>query len=497
MKFLATTVDGLSSAHACLVIGVYENNQLTDEAQYLETHSQGYLRKILQLGDFKGKLEQTLLLHYLPNVATPRILLVGLGNSKEISEENYQKIIISICKQLQTIQSNEAILSCHNLPVKKRDVAWKIRFAMQIIAANFYRFDELKSKPAEKIALHQISFHVTKDQEDLANQTIFQGNAIISGIQLTRDLGNLPANFCTPTYLGEQARLLAKEYSELKVTILEEKNLKKLGLNALLAVSQGSAQPPKLITLEYQNGNKKDQPIVLVGKGITFDTGGIWLKPHEGMEDMKFDMCGAATVLGTIKALCMMKLPINVIGVIASAENMPSGTAVKPGDVVTTLSGLTVEIINPDAEGRLILCDALTYCEQFNPKIVIDIATLTGAIMVALGPYASGLFSNNDQLKQDLITAANDSQDHVWPMPIIDAYQNRLDSRIADVRNVSSERGAGSIMAACYLARFCEKFAWAHLDIAATAYINDTEKGATGRPVSLLVQYLLNQIDTL
>jgi len=318
-----------------------------------------------------------------------------------------------------------------------------------------------------------------------------QGLAVAHGVSLARDLGNLPGNVCTPAYLAEQAREVAKRY-RMKITVLEREDMEKLGMGALLSVAAGSAQPPKLIVLEHRSGPRSQRPVALVGKGITFDTGGISLKPASEMDEMKFDMCGAASVLGTIKAAAEMKLPVNVVGLIPTSENMPGGRATKPGDIVTTMSGQTVEVLNTDAEGRLILCDALTYAERFEPAAVVDIATLTGACVIALGHVASGLFANDDALARELLAAGELACDRAWRMPLWDEYQEQLKSNFADFANIGG-RPAGSVTAACFLARFTKKFKWAHLDIAGTAWKSGKEKGASGRPVPLLTQFLVNR----
>lgn len=318
------------------------------------------------------------------------------------------------------------------------------------------------------------------------------GAAIAKGTSLCRDLGNFPGNVCTPSYLAKEAKRLARGNKQLSCKILEEKDMKALGMGSLLSVSAGSDEPAKLIQLEYKGAAKSQKPTVLVGKGITFDTGGISLKPGAGMDEMKFDMCGAASVLGTMQTLIELALPINVVAIVAASENMPNGHATKPGDIVTSMAGLTIEVLNTDAEGRLVLCDALTYAERFKPRAVIDVATLTGACVIALGKHATGLYSNNDALAAELINAGNTAGDKAWQMPLWDEYQQQLNSNFADIANIGG-REAGSVTAACFLSRFTKKYDWAHLDIAGTAWLSGGQKGATGRPVSLLVQYLINQ----
>ncbi|HEY4999054.1 MAG TPA: leucyl aminopeptidase, partial [Usitatibacter sp.] len=376
---------------------------------------------------------------------------------------------------------------------KRRDIAWKVEHAVIAISDGFYRFDRMKSKPPEtKRALHKVTLHVSKRGEiSEGEDALARGEAIAQGMALAKDLGNLPANVCTPTYLADQAVELGKRQG-IKVEILDQKEIEKLGMGSFLAVARGSVQPPKLIVMEYQGGKKDAPPVALVGKGVTFDTGGISIKPAAEMDEMKFDMCGAASVFGTMKAIALMKLPINVVGVVPATENMPDGNAVKPGDIVTTMSGQTVEILNTDAEGRLILCDALTYVEKFKPAAVVDIATLTGAMVIALGNVASGLFSNSDPLARELLNAGDSAWDRAWHMPLWDDYQEHLKSNFADFPNIGT-RAAGSVTAACFLSRFTKAYPWAHLDIAGTAWKPGVDKGATGRPVALLAHFLVRR----
>jgi leucyl aminopeptidase len=356
-----------------------------------------------------------------------------------------------------------------------------------------YRFDRLKSKPPEaKRVLKKIAVHAAdKTQAAQADSSIVRAMAIAEGVAFAKDLGNLPGNVCTPTYLAEQAQELGKR-SGMKVEVLEQKDMERLGMGCFLAVARGSRQPPKFIVLEYNGGKRGAAPVALVGKGITFDTGGISIKPSAEMDEMKFDMCGAASVLGTMKAIAQMRLPLNVVGLIPATENMPGGNAIKPGDIVTTLSGQTVEILNTDAEGRLILCDALTYAERFKPVAVIDIATLTGAMVIALGHVATGLFSNSDALAREVLAAGETAWDRAWHLPLWDEYQDALKSNFADIPNIGSRAG-GSITAACFLSRFTKSYPWAHLDIAGTGWKSGAEKGATGRPVALLSHFLVKR----
>ena len=373
--------------------------------------------------------------------------------------------------------------------VKGRDIGWMAEQVVLAVAECTYRFDRLKSKPGPKRPWRKTTL-VIGNKADLATaeRGAARGEAIGEGISFAKDLGNLPGNVCTPTYLAEQAQELAKRHG-MKAEILERKDMERLGMGSFLAVAQGSVQPPKLIVVEYRGGGKNEAPVALVGKGITFDTGGISIKPAGEMDEMKFDMCGAASVLGTLRAVALMRLPLNVVGVIPATENMPDGNAIKPGDVVTTMSGQTVEILNTDAEGRLVLCDALTYVEKYKPAAVIDIATLTGAMVISLGHVATGMFSNNDALAREVIDAGTTSWDRAWHLPMWDDYQDMLKSNFADFPNIGTRAG-GSITAACFLSRFTKAYPWAHLDIAGTAWKSGAEKGATGRPVALLSHFL-------
>jgi len=357
-----------------------------------------------------------------------------------------------------------------------------------------YRYDHTKSKKADPAHLKTVSLTLPANtNRKLAEDAIRAGECISTGMSLTRELGNLPGNICTPTYLGDQATEMATRYKSVKVKVLNEKQMEKLGMGSLLSVGYGSREESRLIVIEYKGAaDPASRPYCLVGKGITFDTGGISLKPGLGMDEMKYDMCGAASVLGTMTAVAELGLPINVVAVIASAENMPSSTATKPGDVVTSMSGKTIEILNTDAEGRLVLCDALTYAERFKPRTVIDVATLTGAAVATFGDVNTAMLSNHDPLAKELLELGQQTLDHVWQLPMNDEYQALLDSNFADIANIGGPKG-GTITAACFLSRFTEKFQWAHLDIAGTAWVSGAQKGATGRPVPLLVEYLRRQ----
>jgi len=376
-----------------------------------------------------------------------------------------------------------------------RTFHWKGREAAQTVGNALYTYDETKSEKSEeeRPVLEELQF-LTADAEQAqaAEKAAREGHAISNGMALARELANLPGNVCTPTYLAKQAQELGEHYKSLRVGVLEEKDMEELGMGALLSVSRGSRQPAKLITIEYKGAGDDTKPVALVGKGLTFDAGGISLKPAAAMDEMKYDMCGGAGVIGTMRALAELELPVNVVAVVPSSENLPDGAANKPGDIVKSMSGQTIEILNTDAEGRLILCDALTYCGKFEPESVIDVATLTGACVIALGKQASGLMGNDESLVKDLLTAGRDSGDRAWELPVWDEYQEQLKSNFADMANVGG-REAGTITAACFLSRYTTDYRWAHLDIAGTAWVSGKEKGATGRPVPLLMQYLIER----
>ncbi|MBY0499015.1 MAG: leucyl aminopeptidase [Nitrosomonas sp.] len=478
---------------ACAVIGIFESRKMTESAKVLDKITQGYIKDLLTSGDMDGKVNTSLLLHNVPGIHFKRILLIGLGKEQEFKEKTFLGAINSIFSTLQKTAVTDVMLFLSDFPIKERANEWKISQTVIAAISSVYQFNQLKSKPENNPGkLRKILLCIDNRSELIAcEQAMQQGLAIAHGMNLTKDLGNLAPNICTPTYLATQAKNLAKTH-KLKASILEEKDMEKLGMGSFLAVARGSEQPAKLIVLEYHGLSKKEDPIVLVGKGVTFDTGGISLKPAAEMDEMKFDMSGAGSVLGTMLAVAEMKLPVNLVGIIPATENMPSGKATKPGDVVTSMSGQTIEILNTDAEGRLILCDALTYAERYNPKMVIDIATLTGACVIALGNFTTGLMSNDDKLAQELLAAGELIADRAWQLPLWDDYQDLLKSNFADIANIGG-RTAGTITAACFLSRFTKKYRWAHLDIAGTAWKSGKDKGSSGRPVPLLTQFLITQ----
>ncbi|GAB3482997.1 leucyl aminopeptidase [Azotobacter salinestris] len=478
---------------ATLVVAVGEGRKLGATAKAIDQATDGALSAALKRGDLAGKAGQTLLLHQLPNLKAERVLLVGAGKESELSDRQFRKIVAAAYGVLKGLGGSDAALTLGELHVKGRDTYGKARLLAETLLDATYVFDRFKSEKASAPSLKKLVLVCDKASQADMERAASHAQAIVNGLALTRDLGNLPPNLCHPTSLADEAKALAKAYGTLKVEVLDEKKLKELGMGAFLAVAQGSDQPPRLIVLNYQGGRKDEQPVVLVGKGITFDSGGISLKPGSGMDEMKYDMCGAASVLGTFRALLELGLPLNVVGLLACAENMPSGGATRPGDIVTSMSGQTVEILNTDAEGRLVLCDTLTYAERFKPQAVIDVATLTGACITALGTQASGLMGNHDGLIRQILKAGEHAADRAWQLPLFEEYQEQLDSPFADMANIGGPK-AGTITAACFLSRFAKKYHWAHLDIAGTAWISGgKEKGATGRPVPLLTQFLLDR----
>ncbi|MDG2785609.1 leucyl aminopeptidase, partial [Vibrio parahaemolyticus] len=442
-----------------------------------------------------GKPGQMLLLHQVPGVLSERVLLVGCGKERELGERQYKEIIQKTISTLNETGSMEAVCFLTELHVKGRDTYWKVRQAVEATKDGLYTFNQFKSvKPETRRPLRKLVFNVpTRRELSLGEKAITHGLAIASGVKASKDLGNMPPNVANPAYLASQARRLADDYESVTTKIIGEQEMEKLGMTSYLAVGRGSKNESMMSIIEYKGNPDSDaKPIVLVGKGLTFDSGGISLKPGEGMDEMKYDMCGAASVFGTMKALAKLNLPINVIGVLAGCENMPGSNAYRPGDILTTMSGQTVEVLNTDAEGRLVLCDALTYVERFEPDCVVDVATLTGACVIALGHHISGVLSNHNPLAHELVNASEQSSDRAWRLPMADEYHEQLKSPFADMANIGGRPG-GTITAGCFLSKFAKKYNWAHIDIAGTAWKSGAAKGSTGRPVSMLVQFLLNR----
>lgn len=501
MEFSTQTTASLHQVKtAALAVGVYAEGVLSPAADLIDRASNGAVRSVVK-AEFRGRAGSTLTLRNLPGVSAQRVVLVGLGKQEEYSARAHASAEQAFAAACVSAQLAEGVSTLVANPIA--DVAVIARARSAAIAAGnaTYHYDASFGKPDRdaRPKLKKIVQVVERADAAQAQKGLREGGAIANGMDLTRTLGNLPGNICTPTYLGETAKRLAREFKSLKVEVLDRKQVEALGMGSFLSVARGSEEALRFIVLRHA-GNKAAKktakgaqgPIVLVGKGITFDAGGISLKPAATMDEMKYDMCGAASVLGSFRALAELELPLDVVGLIPACENLPSGKANKPGDVVTSMAGLTIEILNTDAEGRLVLCDALTYAERFKPSAVIDIATLTGACVVALGNVNTGLFSKDDALADALASAGRRALDTAWRMPMDDAYQEQLKSNFADLANIGGPP-AGAVTAACFLSRFATSYRWAHLDIAGTAWRGGKDKGATGRPVPLLMQYLLDQ----
>jgi leucyl aminopeptidase len=479
---------------ACIVVGVFEPRRLTAVAEQLDEISEGYISNLLRRGDIEGKAGQTLLLHQVPNVLSERVLLVGCGKERELDERQYKQIIAKTIKTLNETGSMEAVCFLTELHVKGRDTYWKVRQAVEAAQDCLYTFFQLKTKKdAPRRPLRKMVFNVSTRKELAEGENaIAHGLAIAKGAKVTRDVANMPPNICNPEYLWQQAQALGEQYDTITTEVINEAKMAELGMNSYLSVGRGSENESMMSLIHYKGSESDAAPIVFVGKGLTFDSGGISIKPGAQMDEMKYDMGGAASVLGLMHTIAELKLPLNIIGILAGCENMPDGNAYRPGDILTTMSGQTVEVLNTDAEGRLVLCDALTYVERFEPDTVIDIATLTGACVIALGKYATGLMSPHNPLAHELLNASEQSSDRAWRLPIWDEYQEQIESPFADMANVGG-RPAGAITAGCFLARFTKKYNWAHMDIAGTAWNSGANKGATGRPVPMLTQFLLNR----
>ena len=492
MQFHATRSSASALRTACAVVGIYEKGQLSAAARALDGKCGGVIARVVKRGDFSGKLGEVLPIAELPGAPAGRALLVGLGPRKDFGRKPYRKAVTAAVQWLAKCGARDAVLFLAQERVPGVDDYYAARYAVESASLVLYRIPDLKSgKKPPKPKITRLGLAVT-DQAQLApaRRGIKDGMGVFAGMALCRDLANLPANVCTPTYLAARARQMAREHKAVRVKILTEAEIKRLKMGSFLSVTRGSEQPPRFIVIEYRGAPKSRAPIALVGKGITFDTGGISLKQPPGMDEMKFDMTGAASVFGSLEAIATIGPKLNVVGIVPSCENMPSGRATKPGDIVRSMSGQTIEVLNTDAEGRLILCDALTYSRRYKPKAVVDIATLTGACVIALGAHYSGLFSNDDGLADELGAAGRRADDGAWHLPIGEEYTEQLKSNFADLANVAGREG-GAITAACFLSKFTDGLKWAHLDIAGSAYLTGANKGSTGRPVPLLVDWLL------
>jgi leucyl aminopeptidase len=473
-----------------LVIGAFSDGTLPAPAREIDNVSQGRISSLIARGDLEKKAGASLLLETLPGVIAERTLLVSLGRPGEFGDKSYRDALTSTARVLAEAIAGDAAVTLVDVEVPGRSPTWRVQEASRLLADGAYRFDAPHAKTEKKHerGVRRIALLTSRRVDEELRNAAQRGQAIAEGMALAKDLGNLPGNVCNPSYLAKTALALGNEFN-FEVEVLEQEDMNKLGMGAALSVGQGSAQPCKFIVMNYKGGHADGHPVVLVGKGVTFDSGGISLKPGANMDEMKFDMCGAASVFGAMKTAALLKLPIHLVGIIPAAENMPGGNASRPGDVVTSMSGQTIEILNTDAAGRLGLADALTYAERFQPAYVIDIATLTGACVIALGNITSGLFANDDELAERLLQSGQDTGDRAWRLPMFDEYQDLLKSNFADMSNIGG-RPAGAITAACFLKRFANGFKWAHLDIAGTNAISGDAKGATGRPVPLLTEFL-------
>jgi len=477
----------------CVAVGVHDDGELTPEAKTLDLRCREKLSRLMKRGDFSGKPGESWLVTDLEGLRAERVLLVGLGAKGDITRKAWRRAVLTALSAATRTRVTSLALALPRPAAKVLADERLGRSVAELTGNTLYRVNDLKSaKKPRPHALNRVVVAASAKAEPAVKKGFAQGMALTAGSTLMRNLANLPSNVCTPTYLGRAAEDLAKTHKSLKVKVLGLPEIKREKMGCFLAVTQGSDEPPRFIVIEHRHPKAKNAPVVLVGKGITFDTGGISLKDPPLMDEMKFDMSGAACVIGTMNAVGELNLPLNVVGIVAACENMPSGRAIKPGDIVTSAQGLTVEILNTDAEGRLILCDALNYAKRFKPDVVIDMATLTGAIVVALGVHHTGVFSNNDALARELVDCGLAADDRAWHMPLTEEYGEQLKSNFADMANVAGRDG-GSITAAAFLGKFTKDLTWAHLDIAGTAYQGGAAKGSTGRPSALLLEYLLRR----
>ncbi len=492
-QFTSSRQDIDSCKSGYLVVGIYSDNNFTLSAKAVDNKTQGTISKIVQYGDLKDEPGSCVIINSVPGVKAKRVIVLRFGPRKKFDAMQFNKAFKGLAQQLAALNPETATIFIDDLDADERGQSWVARRLVEIIGHATYRFDQLK-KPKKRVRAWKIQ--ISSDSAAALKRVrdgIRTGKAMNEGVSLARDLGNLPGNICTPTYLAQTAEKLSAS-GKVEVEVLEEEHMRELGMGSFLSVSRGSREPAKLIIMHYEGGQAGAKPVALVGKGLTFDAGGISIKPAGAMDEMKFDMCGGAGVIGAMLTIATLGLPINVVGAVAASENLPDGAANKPGDIVKSMSGTTIEILNTDAEGRLILCDTLTYIGKYRPAVVIDAATLTGACVVALGRHPSGLFSNNEELSEQLVAAGQYADDRVWPMPLWEDYQSQLDSNFADLANIGG-RDAGAVTAACFLSRFAKKYKWAHLDIAGTAWDTGKAKGSTGRPVPLFVQFVMNQCD--
>lgn len=497
MEYFTTTSAASRRVVDCVIVGIYERGKLGAGAADIDSASNGSLKRHLKNGDISGQLGRCSVLTDVDGVRATRVAVVGLGKASAYDLAKYRQALAAALKAISKSKCRQ-ILNCLTLENTSGAGSYYLaRHTAQTVGDVLYRFTEMKSgKPSPAMPLKQVGLAVAERGDAATSMRGAEhGDAIVYGMSLAKDLGNLPANVCTPSYLARTAQKLAKEHKNLQTRVLNEAEMKRLGMHSLLSVTAGTKEPAKLIVMQYK-GKAGKKPVVLVGKGVTFDSGGISLKPGPGMDEMKFDMCGAAGVIGTLAAVAKLKLPVNVNVVVPAVENLPSGRATKPGDIIKSMSGQTIEVLNTDAEGRLILCDALTYSRRFKPDTIIDVATLTGACVVALGHHRTAVMSNTDDLSAGIVAAGISSDDRGWPMPLGDEWAEQLKSNFADMANVGGRDG-GAITAGCFLSKFTDGMNWAHLDIAGTAWKSGRQKGATGRPVPMLTEYLLGRCGAL
>ena len=491
MELLTTTSAASRRAGACIIVGVYENGKMGVAATNVDSASKGAISKLIRLGDISGKPGSSLLLPDVPGVRAKRVLVVGLGKISEFGVSKFRRAIATAATQIKGSKIRDAVSYLSLEDVSDVNVYYRARYTIETLGNVLYSFTETKSgKKPRSPALGKIGIAAnSRTDAGKAMKGAEHGQAIVEGMSLAKDLGNLPPNVCTPAYLARAAQKIARQHKSVTTKVLGEAEIRRLGMHSFLSVTSGTVLPAKLIVIQHK-GAGKNKPVVLVGKGITFDAGGISLKPGPGMDEMKFDMCGAASVIGTMEVIARLKLPVNLTVVVPTCENMPSGTATRPGDVVGSMSGKTIEVLNTDAEGRLILCDALTYSRRFKPEVVIDVATLTGACVIALGHHRTAVMSRSDDLARQITDAGVASDDRAWQLPLADEYEQQLKSNFADFANIGGRDG-GAITAGCFLSKFTEGLNWAHLDIAGTAWRSGRVKGSTGRPVPMLSEFVL------
>jgi len=498
MDYFTTTNAASRQQASCLIVGIYESGQLSSAAAEMDAATGGAIKRLAKRGDLSGELGESRMICALDGVRADRIVVAGLGQKGKFGVAEFRQAMGAAVRTFRGSKVQEVVNYLTLEDVNAASAYYLARYTVEAIGNGLYDFEDMKSRRKNvKTPIRKIGVALKDAAERSMAQTGAEhADAIVTGMTLAKDLGNLPPNVCTPTYLAKTAERLARQHDSVRTQVINEAAMKRLNMHSLLSVSNGSAEPAKLIVMQYKGGSTRDKPVVLVGKGITFDSGGISLKPGPAMDEMKYDMCGAAAVIATIAVIAKLRLPINVNAVVPSSENLPSGTATRPGDIVTSMSGLTIEILNTDAEGRLVLCDAITYSRRFKPSVVIDVATLTGACVIALGHHRTAIMSNNDELARSIASAGDASDDRGWHMPLGEEYAQQLKSNFADFANVGGREG-GAITAAAFLGKFTDGLDWAHLDIAGTAWLSASKKGATGRPVPMLTEFLLQRAGVL